>query len=81
MLTTEDIKELLKSRAPVINHHRVSACYSDIECAYINALIIRYNPKTHKFEQTLELMDRNERGVIITNPEDVRRKYSNKNMA
>lgn len=73
MLTTEDIKELLKSREPVICHSRISAFYSDIEYAYINAVIIRYNPKTNKFERTLELMDKNKNAVTITRPDSVRR--------
>ncbi|NDO20175.1 hypothetical protein FMM68_11005 [Lachnospiraceae bacterium MD329] len=74
MLTTEDIKELLKSRAPVICHSRISAFYSDIEYAYINAVIIRYNPETRKTERTLELMDKNLNAVAIVSPDNVRRK-------
>lgn len=74
MLTTEDIKELLKSREPVICHSRISAFYSDIEYAYINAVIIRYNPKTNKLERTLELMDKCGHAVVIVSPDNVRRK-------
>lgn len=74
MLTTEDIKELLKSRAPVICHSRISAFYSDIEYAYINAVIIRYNPETRKTERTLELMSKTGNAVVIVSPDNVRRK-------
>ncbi len=73
MLTTEDIKELLKSREPVICHSRISAFYSDIEYAYISAVIIRYNPETRKTERTLELMSKGENAVTITRPDNVRR--------
>lgn len=74
MLTTEDIRELLKSREPVIHKCRVSAFYSDIEYAYINAVIIRYNETTKKLERTIELMDKNKNAVVIAYPAEVRRK-------
>lgn len=74
MLTTEDIRELLKSREPVIHKCRVSAFYSDIEYDYINAVIMRYNPETHKTERTLELMDKNKNAVVIVSPDSVCRK-------
>ena len=74
MLTTSDIKELLASREPVIHHCRVSAFHTDIEYAYINAVIIRYNEKANKFERTLELMDKNKNAIVIASPAEVRRK-------
>lgn len=73
MLTTEDINELLKSREPVIHHCRISAFYSDIEYAYISAVIIRYNSTTHRLEWTLELMSKGKNAVTITRPDNVRR--------
>lgn len=75
MLTIEEIKELLKSREPVLHKSwGISLDRPMIEYAYISAAITRYDPDTKQYKVTLELMDKNKNAVSIVDPKDVYRK-------
>ena len=64
MITNAELRELLVTREPVIATVRgVVAGGYDIEFAYVNAIIIRYDPKEGKHNIFAELMDYTERCV------------------
>lgn len=75
MISTQEIKELLKSREPVL--HRsigVSMERPLIEYDYIYAVVTTYNPETRRYKLTLQLIDKNGNAIVNADPKDVFRK-------
>jgi hypothetical protein len=78
-MTNGEIKELLKTREPILYHNIGDDTWS--EYAYISAVITRYNPKTNEYYMTIEIMDKNLHGVVIDTPDKIKRKCSGGNTA
>lgn len=77
MITNAELRELLVTREPVIATVRgVVAGGYDIEFAYVNAIIIQYDPKEGKHNIFAQLMDYSGRCVETTPLKHIRRKVN-----
>lgn len=70
-MSIEEIKDLLKSREPVEAWDLRMHMW--IEYLYIRGVMTRYNTDTGRFYIRVELMDKNERCVVMSRPEYIRK--------